>query len=147
MENVRSKNWLFYSHLTRPWISALFTLRLLLIGYCVVGVIHPFLISLCYCRKLWDLVNRLPMFVTSFVSIYLASFSSSESLFHLVFCSYRVYQTRVVTKDSVNGTPSVLVINFFLTSNTTLESLFLATVVALPLWPKTVRLTILASVG
>lgn len=95
------------------------------------GVTYPLLISLCYCRKLWDLVDRLPMFVTSFVSIYLASFSSSESL--LVFLLYRVYQTRVVTKDSVNGTPSVLVINFLLKSNTTLESLFLAAVVALPL--------------
>ena len=99
----------------------------------MIGVIYPLLISSCYCRKLWDLVDRLPMFVTSFVSIYLASFSSSESLFHLVFFSYRVYQTRVVTKDSINGTPSVLVINFLLTSNTTLESLFLAAVVVLPL--------------
>ena len=127
MENVRSKNWLFYSHLTRPWISALFTLRLDQKRHRLVGVIYPLLMSSCYCRKLWDPVDRLPMFVTSFVSICLASFPSPVSLL------YRVYQTRVVTKDSVNGTPSVLVINFLLTSNTTLESLFLAAVVALPL--------------
>jgi len=76
------------------------------------------------------------------ISIIKQTLLSLSRRFHL---SHLIPQARVVTNDLVNGTPSFLLIVFFSTFLTMLESLLL--VVALLPCPKTVRLTMLASVG